>query len=194
MNQTIQSTILNFWLTHLLLFKVHLVNHTVYFFPTNLKSFCRSRFFSHRGRSCSNVERGEAGAAEAFEVGWKKVNFIVEIASFCGQEKFRDYSRRRGCLQVYKFSVNVNNNDRLIPSCRKGSAISPLFTINNTPAGAKQQITDAKFIAYGQTTNKLVTVVYQKNNCYVNSHTREGFNFGSMACSIADTATNPFSQ
>jgi hypothetical protein len=43
--------------------------------------------------------REEAGTAEAFEVRWKKVNFIIKIASFCGQGKFRDYSRRRGCLQ-----------------------------------------------------------------------------------------------
>ena len=43
---------------------------------------------------------GEAdGAAVDLVVAGNRLNFIVEFASFCGQGKFRDYSRRRGCLQ-----------------------------------------------------------------------------------------------
>jgi hypothetical protein len=40
--------------------------------------------------AASSVMREEAGAAKAFVVDGKSVDFIVKIASFCGQGKFRD--------------------------------------------------------------------------------------------------------
>jgi hypothetical protein len=82
----------------------------------------------------------------------------------------------------YKYNVTINNYDRVIPSCRKRSAISPLFTINNPPAGAKQQVTDAKFIAYGQTSENPKTVVYQNSFCTVMAASLGRGGFSSRLC------------